>query len=64
MGYIENCINGKTPDFIEGFTAGLRAFAWWKDGEQQVGSCGTTLKSVIADIYNYEQSHPRNYKAE
>lgn len=31
----------------EGFIAGLREYAWWKDGIQYVGSCGTTLKKAI-----------------
>lgn len=62
MSYIIEQITDKSPDFIEGFTAGIQAFAHWKDGEQHVGSCGTTLKSVMAEIYNYTQLHPRNYK--
>ena len=28
---------------------GLRAFAWWKDGVQYVGSCGTTLEKALED---------------
>ena len=32
-----------------GFIAGLEAYAWWKDGVQYVGSCGTTLKKAIAE---------------
>ncbi len=30
-----------------GFIAGLREYAWWKDGVQYVGSCGTTLQEAI-----------------
>ena len=63
MTYIEQQITGKTYEWIEGFVEGLKAFAHWKDGEQYVGSCGTTLKSVMAEIHNYTQTHPRNYKA-
>ena len=33
--------------FREGFIAGLREFAWWKNGEQFVGTCGTTLAQAI-----------------
>jgi hypothetical protein len=29
--------------YADGFIAGLREYAWWKDGQQWVGSCGTTL---------------------
>ena len=56
-------ITGKSHEWIEGFTEGIRAFAYWKDGEQFVGSCGTTLKSVMVEIHNYTNAHPRNYKA-
>lgn len=35
--------------YQEGYIAGLRAYAWWKDGLQYVGSCGTTLKEAIAE---------------
>jgi hypothetical protein len=34
--------------YLDGYIAGLRQYAWWRDGEQQVGSCGTTLKRAIA----------------
>jgi hypothetical protein len=39
-----------------GFKAGLECFAHWKDGEQFVGTIGTTLKTAIQDmksLYNY-----------
>ena len=35
----------------KGFESGLRTFAHWHDGEQQVGSTGTTLKQAIDDLY-------------
>ena len=31
----------------EGYVAGLRAFAWWKDGVQYVGTCGHKLDDAI-----------------
>ena len=34
--------------WTDGVIAGLREYAWWKDGTQYVGSCGTTLKDAIA----------------
>ncbi len=64
MTCIEEQITGKSPTWIEGFERGIRAFAHWKDGEQYVGTGGTTLKSVLAEIHNYEQKHPRHYKQE
>lgn len=37
------------PDeYIRGYVAALRDYAWWKDGVQYVGSCGTTLAEAIA----------------
>ena len=33
--------------WLNGYLAGLAAYAWWKDGEQFVGSCGATLKHAI-----------------
>lgn len=26
---------------------GVRAWAWWNDGEQYVGTCGTSLKAAL-----------------
>lgn len=34
--------------YLHGYIDGLRAFAWWKDGTQYVGTCGTTLNDAIA----------------
>ena len=33
--------------YIEGVKFGLYAFAWWIDGTQYVGTCGTTLKEAL-----------------
>ena len=33
--------------WLNGFVAGLKEYAWWKDGTQYVGSCGTTLQQAI-----------------
>ena len=35
--------------WLKGYIEGLRAYAWWKDGVQYVGTCGTTLKEAIED---------------
>lgn len=29
---------------------GLTRYAWWKDGEQYVGTCGTKLKDAVTDL--------------
>ncbi len=36
--------------YKEGFIASLKEFAWWKDGVQYVGTCGTTLKKAIEKV--------------
>ena len=36
--------------FLHGLTMGIMAYAWWKDGEQHVGTCGTTLKEAMAVV--------------
>lgn len=36
--------------FKEGMIAGVRRFAWWRNGIQYVGACGTTLKKAIEGI--------------
>lgn len=33
----------KWEAYLQGCLDGLTAFAWWQDGTQYVGSCGTTL---------------------
>lgn len=33
--------------FAAGLEEGIRRYAWWKDGTQYVGSCGTTLKKAL-----------------
>ena len=34
----------------EGVKEGITRFAWWKDGTQFVGTCGTTLKDALKEI--------------
>ncbi len=33
--------------YEQGLEDGLRCFAWWKDGVEYVGTCGTTLKQAL-----------------
>ena len=33
--------------YEKGYKDGLTAYAWWKDGVQYVGTCGTTLKEAL-----------------
>ena len=42
--------------YDKGFEDGLTAFAWWKDGQQHVGTSGVTLRDAKAGIkalWNY-----------
>ena len=32
----------------EGMKEGMRAYAWWKEGVEYVGTSGTTLKAALA----------------
>lgn len=34
---------------LEGYIDGLTAFAWWKNGVQYVGTCGTTWYDAVAE---------------
>lgn len=31
----------------DAYNKGVTAYAWWKDGVQQVGTCGTLLKDAL-----------------
>lgn len=44
---LEDDCRGKPASFIEGYMKGVRAFAWWEDGEQWCGTCGTSLKEAL-----------------
>lgn len=35
--------------FRVGLRVGLKRFAWWSDGVEYVGTCGTTLKEALAE---------------
>lgn len=44
-----------------GFSDGLAAFAWWKDGKQCVGTMGKTLAEAqlrLQDCYGYSAPKP------
>ena len=57
-----------------GFINGVKAFAWWRDGEQYCGTSGTKLKDVKSaphKIYGYAPEwvdylldHPEQEKSE
>ena len=42
--------------YYRGYLHGLEAYAWWQDGIQRVGACGTTLEAAkmqAKQTYNY-----------
>ena len=47
---IEEQIEGKALDYIQGFLDGVRTFAWWKDGKQYVGTTGMQFLDVLNTV--------------
>lgn len=45
------------PQKKAGIIEGLKRFAWWKDGTQFVGTCGTTLKKAIEEVENENRTN-------
>jgi len=37
-------------NYYDGIIEGLTRHAWWKDGVQYVGTCGSTLKQAVANV--------------
>lgn len=38
------------PQYWQGVEDGMRRFAWWGDGTEYVGTCGTSLQTAIHDM--------------
>jgi hypothetical protein len=55
MDLLRNC---STRCYKQGYEDGLTNFAWWKDGEQFVGTCGTTLKDAIRYAFKSSSYNP------
>lgn len=48
----------QNDDYRNGFLDGLQCFAHWADGEQYVGTSGTTLKEAtesLEELWNYKR---------
>lgn len=45
-----------TKAYYNGIREGIEQYAHWKDGEQFVGTCGTTLKTALKRI-DEEEKH-------
>lgn len=61
MGFLGKMYGKRSPDFINGFLAGLQEYAWWKDGVQYVGSCGTTLKEAMEEVVQDLSECPEDF---
>lgn len=51
--------------YLQGLEDGIRKFAWWSNGKQYVGTCGTTLKEALEEArkeyLKKQQDHPEKY---
>lgn len=45
----------ETEIFKEGIKYGFFLYAWWKDGIQYVGSCGTKYKDAVKEIEDQKE---------
>lgn len=50
-----NDISRRDSDYALGYLDGLVAYAWWKDGDQYVGTAGMTLSEAIERATNGEE---------
>lgn len=48
--------------YFAGLAAGVRMYAWWKDGAQQVGTTGRTLKEALIQIDTWEQAALKGFQ--
>lgn len=58
MGYLAQMYGKRSDEFVRGVVAGLIMFAWWADGVQYVGTCGTTLEDAINEAIADLSEHP------
>ena len=42
--------------YFDGARAGIRLWAWWKDGQQYVGSTGTKLEAALDMLEGMRQT--------
>jgi hypothetical protein len=61
MGFLYDMYGKRNPEFIKGVLVGLFLYAWWKDGIQYVGTCGTTLREAMNDVIKDLAELPKNY---
>jgi hypothetical protein len=56
---------GEMNQYKQGFIDGLRAFAWWKNGQEVLSTSETSLKETINNVekvWNYDPVFKDEYK--
>lgn len=43
-------MKSRSKEYWEGVEEGIRRYAWWKNGFEQVGTCGTTLHKALREL--------------
>ena len=56
--YRARATQAEVDAYFEGVSDGFRAYAWWKDGTQNVGTCGGTLSEALRDLGEDHASFP------
>lgn len=50
----------RRADYVRGYEDGLACYAWYKNGEQFVGTCGDTLKKAKGQLEKLWNFKPEN----
>jgi len=50
MTYLKDLYGTQSKDFVEGMAEGIKLYAYWKEGEQYVGTTGKTLKKALHEL--------------
>lgn len=54
VGLRESVVDVVREAYFDGLREGVTLYAWHKDGQQFVGTCGRTLKEALAEIDRQE----------
>jgi hypothetical protein len=51
-GWLIDLLNAASRrSYRQGYIDGMTSFAWWQNGEEMVGTCGTTLKTAVVNVH-------------
>ena len=56
------CSIREVQQYFSGLREGLRMFAWWKDGVEYLGTCGTKLKDIQKEMDEKEAKAIADYE--